>query len=170
MTNPICTPPCTVSASIGLGATPDPTTPTAGVTPISIAGVDAANVARPILTDSLGQQRVIGPVQAMAAAQIASGASLSTAVDLGDLRLVRIATPAAWTAAVLTFQVSYDGATWADLYDESGNEVSYTLVAGKSMRLPITDWLGVRHVKLRSGTSAAPVNQGAARSFVLVAQ
>lgn len=113
---------------------------------------------------------VVGLNQSTFSVQIANGASLSTAVDLSDRRLVYIVAPAAWTAAALTFQISYDGATFADLYDESGNEVSYTLIAGKSMRLPITDWLGVRHLKLRSGTSASPVNQGGARNFVLVAQ
>lgn len=113
---------------------------------------------------------VVGPTQIGVAAGIASASSLSAAIDLGERRAVRIITPASWTAAALTFQVSYDGTTWDDLYDENGTEVSYTLVAGKSMRLPISDWLGVRHLKLRSGTSTVPVNQAAARSFVLVAQ
>ena len=61
--------------------------------------------------------------------------------------------------AVITFQVSYDGQTFADLYDETGTEVSYTLVAGKSLRLPVHDWLGIRYFRIRSGTSAVPVNQ-----------
>lgn len=113
---------------------------------------------------------VNGPAQKVVDAMIASGAALSDAIDLGDLRAVRFAVPSAWTAAVLTFQVSYNGTTWADLYDEAGAEVSYTLVAGKSMRLPFADWAGIRFFKLRSGTSAAPVNQAADRSFKVVAQ
>lgn len=114
--------------------------------------------------------RVVGLGQAGFAAAIASGGSLSDAVDLGDLRAVRIVMPAAWTAAALTFQTSYDGTAFNDLYDEAGAEVSYTVAAGRSVRLPVGDWLGVRFLKLRSGTTGTPVNQAAARSFIVVAQ
>lgn len=114
--------------------------------------------------------RVVGMGQATFPATIANGQSLSDAIDLGERRAVRIVMPAGWTAAALTFQSSYDGTTFNDLYDESGNEVSYTVAAGRSVRLPVGDWLGVRYLKIRSGSSGTPVNQGAARSLVVVAQ
>ena len=43
---------------------------------------------------------------------IANGTSLSAAVNLGSGKLRGIALPAAWTAAVLSFQVSLDGTTF----------------------------------------------------------
>jgi len=103
------------------------------------------------------------------AAVISNGTALSAAIDLGLVgRLARIITPIGWDAASLTFRTSYDGVAFADLFDETGTEVSYTLIAGKNMRVPFADWLGVRWLQIRSGTSAAPVNQSADRSFTLV--
>lgn len=113
---------------------------------------------------------VAGQQQKGFAATIQSGQSLSDAVALGDLRAVRLIMPAAWTTAALTFQASLDGATFADLRDETGAEVSYTGVAGAAVRLPVSDWLGIAFLKIRSGTSVTPVNQGAARAFTIVAQ
>jgi hypothetical protein len=105
------------------------------------------------------------PVQAT----IASGQSLSAAIDLAADRLHRIALPAAWTAASLTFQVS-SGAGFNDLYTADGE---YTLpasavAAGRSIVIDPAVFYGVRHLKVRSGTSAAPVAQAADRSMSLV--
>jgi hypothetical protein len=36
--------------------------------------------------------------------------------------------------------------------------------------LNIGDWIGVRYMKVRSGTSGTPVNQGGARTITLVVQ
>lgn len=101
-------------------------------------------------------------------ATIANGESLSGAVDLGDGILTRIEMPAAWTAAGLTFQVSADNSTWLDLYDDAGSEVSVTADASQAMRVDFADWIGVRYLKARSGTSGTPVNQGAERVLSLI--
>lgn len=98
---------------------------------------------------------------------IASGAALSGAIDLGEGRAVFVQLPAAWTAANLSFQVSADGVTWADLYDRDGQEYVAQAAAGRAILLPITDFVGIRHLKIRSGAAAAPVNQGAARTLTL---
>lgn len=145
-----------------------------GRAPAVAATLDASHV------DAAGASRAgtkvhvplvrVDAAQSAVTATIASGASLSAAVDLGAGRAVRIVAPTAWTAAVLTFQTSWDGTTFSDLYDEVGVEVSYTPVAGKAMRLPFADWLGIRHVKIRSGTSAAPVAQAADRTLTIVTQ
>jgi hypothetical protein len=37
--------------------------------------------------------------------------------------MVMLLTPATWTAATISFQVSEDNATWRDLFDTDGNEV-----------------------------------------------
>ena len=103
------------------------------------------------------------------AASIASGAALSGVIDLGtSQRLCRIILPATWTAAALTFQTSVDGTNFYDLFDVSGNEISYTVTAGKNILIPFSDWIGIRYLKLRSGVTATPVNQGATASFTLV--
>jgi hypothetical protein len=111
----------------------------------------------------------VGAQIATATATIANGASLSGAVDLGTARLAKINMPAAWTAAVLTFQTSSDGVTYRDLYDSSGTEISYTVAASRSVIVSLADWIGTRFVKVRSGTAAAAVNQGADRALELVA-
>jgi hypothetical protein len=98
---------------------------------------------------------------------IANGASLSSAIDLGNTRLSYIVMPSAWTAANLTFQVSEDGVTYADLYNDSGTEYTVTAAASRTLRVTLPDWLAIRYLKVRSGTSASPVTQGAARTLQL---
>lgn len=105
----------------------------------------------------------------MVTATIANGASLSGALDLKSGRVVALAMPAAWTAAVVTFVVSVDaGATYQDLYDQYGAEVSLTVTQGKTLQLDPAMFLGFTLLKVRSGTSAAAVNQAASRDLVLV--
>lgn len=107
---------------------------------------------------------------ATATATIASGASLSGAVDLGTGRLVGIIVPPAWTSAAITFQASADSTNFYDLYDDATERAiaSGSVVASRLIALPLSDWLTVRALKIRSGSSASPVNQAAARSLVLV--
>lgn len=102
------------------------------------------------------------------AAQIPAGATgLSVASVLtGDLR--RIVMPANWTAANLTFQTSEDGVTWSNLYDRTGVEYTVTAAASHAIQLPVADFAGVRNLIIRSGTSAAPVNQLNAPTLQLV--
>lgn len=102
-------------------------------------------------------------------AAIANGASLSGAVVLPPAEyLAGIVMPAAWTAANLTFQVSEDGVTYNDLYDQDGTEINVTAAASRHIILnPETFW-GIHYLKVRSGTTGTAVNQGAARTVVLV--
>lgn len=100
---------------------------------------------------------------------IANGASLSDAADLKNGRLAGIVIPAAWTTANLTFQTSPDGVTYYDRYDNFGGE--YGVVVGgasRSILVPVIDWLGVRFLKVRSGTTGSAVNQGGARILTLL--
>lgn len=99
---------------------------------------------------------------------IAINDSLSAAIDLGTARLGRIAMPAGWNAANLTLQTSVDGVTFNNLHKDDGTEYTITAAAGRSILVPLADMLSVRYLKLRSGTSALPVVQTAARSIVLV--
>lgn len=102
-------------------------------------------------------------------ATILSGASLSGAIDLGPNRAFAIVMPASWTTANLTFQGSADGITYNNLYDDTGTEVSVTAAASQYIVVSSpAKLLGVRWIKVRSGTSGTPVNQGADRVVKIV--
>lgn len=118
--------------------------------------------------DGARAQVVAGAEPVVVEATISSGESLSAAVDLGDGALVRIAMPSSWTTADLTFQTSYDGTTYSDLYDADGNEYDVSAAASREIIVPIADLIGARYVKVRSGTTGTPVNQGADRTINLV--
>lgn len=113
------------------------------------------------------------PALAPADAVIANGGSLSNAVEI-DGRLNAIVIPAAWTTAAITFSASADGSNYHDVVDiVSGSRTERTLAsgaitAGDFVALTRSDWAGMKYLKVRSGTSASPVNQGAARTFSLI--
>src|SRR5687768_4274162 len=91
-------------------------------------------------------------------ATIDAAASLSGAIDLGNVKAARISMPADWTAADLTFQVlSSDGSTYQNLYDKDGIEYTVTASEDREIILPVSDFLGITQMKIRSGTSAVPV-------------
>lgn len=98
---------------------------------------------------------------------IANGASLSAAVDTGTARLACISLPAAWTAADLTLQCSTDGVTFRDVYDKDGAEYTIKAAASRAVLVPLADTLGMRYIKIRSGTAAAAVNQAASRDLTI---
>jgi len=102
---------------------------------------------------------------------IASGATgLSGAARLSGQALCGIQLPATWVAAVITFQVSYDGGTtFVDLYDANDQEVTIAApTQGHFLALAPGMFPGVTMVKLRSGTSAAPVDQTSSRAIKLI--
>jgi len=103
----------------------------------------------------------------VATATIANGASLSGAVDCSAGRLGAIVMPASWTTANLTFSSSVDGVTYNDKKDSVGNEYTVTAAASQFITLNPQDFLHDRYIKIRSGTSGTPVNQGAARSITV---
>lgn len=101
-------------------------------------------------------------------ATIASGASLSGAVDLFDRIMAGIEMPASWTAAGLSFEVSSDGVTYRPLTDDAGAEKTLVVAASKAVQFTLAEGFAWRYLKLRSGTSSAAVNQGADRVVTLV--
>lgn len=97
--------------------------------------------------------------------------------DSGDLEgrvPVALWTPAAWTAAAVTFLVSRDdGATFADLFDASLGEVaipSTMIPTGAARRFALDPrlFVGVKRLQVRSGVSGTTVAQIAARTLYLV--
>lgn len=94
------------------------------------------------------------------AATIAAGASLSAAVNIQGKVIVGIQIPASWSAANLSFQAAYDGATFVEVYDGAGNAISVVVAAASTFILIDPSlWAGVKWLKVRSGTSGSPVNQ-----------
>ena len=109
-------------------------------------------------------------------ATIANGAALSSQINLTAQRLTGITMPAAWTAAGLTFQYSHDGSTWKELQTFDGTTLATVAVDSTSAAAATGwTWIGdyalvfaaVRMLRIRSGTSGSPVNQGALRTFTL---
>lgn len=101
---------------------------------------------------------------------IANGASLTSAIQLDRNTLLGIGFPAAWTTADLTFQASLDNVTFYDMRNASGGELtvpSASVVAGDWIAFSPDDFRSALFLKIRSGTSATPVNQGADRVLAL---
>jgi hypothetical protein len=101
---------------------------------------------------------------------IASGAALSAAVDVSEFMVVGIYVPA-WTSASITF-AACDTATgtFVPCYDASGTELTITVttLTGQYVGIAATALMGVKFLKVRSGTVGTPVNQGADRTIDLI--
>ena len=102
-------------------------------------------------------------------ATIAINESLSAAVELDGADVLRIAMPAAWTAADLTFQVSDDGGTtFRNVYWDWGPEMVVDAAAAMSIELsPFVGLHNIDQIKVRSGTAGVPVAQAAEREIEL---
>jgi hypothetical protein len=98
-------------------------------------------------------------------ATIANGASLSDAVTLNGSQVSVIEMPAAWTAAVLTFQVSMDGTNYFNLYDDNGLEVYVIADITRRIHISLPALDQQKYIKLRSGTAVTAVTQGAERKI-----
>lgn len=104
---------------------------------------------------------------------IAAGQPFSTPIWLGGRGIVAIRMPAAWTPAALTFQSAPNGeaapvSPWMDLFDATGVEVQAAADASRHIAILPAALRGLLWVRLRSGTSAAPVDQAADREIILV--
>ena len=109
-----------------------------------------------------------GPFLNRRTVSITSGQSLTASVDLKDLPLVAIETPATWTTANLTFQGSNDGTTLKNVHNLDGDEYTIQAAASRYIVLSPFEFQWARYIKIRSGTSGTPVNQGADRTLVLI--
>lgn len=101
---------------------------------------------------------------------ISTGATgLSSAISLEGYIPHAIQLSTAWTNAAITLQGSQDETNYFNVYTSTGGEVSFTCTANRY--LVITDperFIGLKALKLRSGTSGAAVAQAAARTLKLV--
>jgi hypothetical protein len=102
-------------------------------------------------------------------ATIASSASVSNAIDLqfGFRSVLGVQMPDGWTAASITFEVSHDSTTWSQLYAPGFGVVTVAAADGAAADLAFSlnpaFFAGWSFVRVRSGTTAAPVTQGAER-------
>jgi hypothetical protein len=96
---------------------------------------------------------------------------MSSAVDATAGDIVRILLPADWTPANISFQVAQtsNDADFHDLYIANGGEVLIPCVPGVVFGIGREAQEATRDcfVRVRSGTSGAPVVQEAARAFTL---
>jgi hypothetical protein len=102
-------------------------------------------------------------------AVIDGDASLSSVILVDGARvLCALQMPSAWTAASLTFAVSFDGTTFVPLYWD-GAEYTILAAGGAAASLGVSlepsAFAGWPFVRVRSGTSGTPVNQGAERTL-----
>lgn len=115
-------------------------------------------------------QPVVKGQQAVIDCTIASGASLSAAVNLGEYRLTGIEIPATFGPTTLTFQASVNGTDWFNLYDASGTEKSVTVAVSRRVILSPADFYGIQYLKVRGGTSGSPTTVGGDRVIKLIAE
>jgi hypothetical protein len=104
---------------------------------------------------------------------IAAGQALSPAIDIGTKSLVAISLPPNWTTAGLSFQISFDGETWGELVDSTNTAISIPEVTIENdlpaqIAVNPEQWQGVTALKVRSGTSGAPVDQVNAVTLTLI--
>jgi len=104
---------------------------------------------------------------------IPSGAAVSDWVDLKGKTVVAVITPSAWTSAAISFDTSRsdDGSDPTPRYTADGEvtipSTSLSTTQARDVAMdPVKLW-GIRHLRVRSGTAAAPVNQGADRVITL---
>lgn len=98
---------------------------------------------------------------------IASGTSLSGAVEIGEGVLIGIVLPT-MTSASLSFQASADGTTYGEAVDSALAAIAVSASTGGQYIAAPAALNGVPFLKIRSGTSGAPVNQGADRVITLI--
>lgn len=101
----------------------------------------------------------------------AAGASLSDAANIGEQEIVGFLYPATWINAGLSFQVSMDGTTFKDLFN-GATEFTLGGAVNADRWCGLTDaqaasLRGWTHIKVRSGATAAHVDQTANRTIAI---
>jgi len=99
---------------------------------------------------------------------IPAGQAVSNSVDLTTGTLSVVISPPGWTPANLSFLISTDNVTFANLFDADGREVIKPIGPGRAVIIDPSLTTGAMYVKFRSGPSANPVTQTADRVFSLI--
>lgn len=85
--------------------------------------------------------------------------TVSGPVYLNGLAVVGFVMASTWDAADLTFQMSVDGTTYNNVYDDDDNEYTVQASASRYVLVEPVEMRGVRWLQVRSGTSGTPVTQ-----------
>lgn len=119
----------------------------------------------------MGEALITSPRVGTIETTISSGTSLSPEVDLRGNVLVGIIMPQFWGAAGLSFQASdTSGGTYWVVDKDDGTELTLTVSASRHIVIDPSRYIMGPYIKLRSGTSAATVNQGADRVIKLLVE
>lgn len=98
-----------------------------------------------------------------ASVTISSGSTTSGAFATEGLGVVALIMPSAFTGTTMSFTGSNDGATYNALYNTSGTALSITVAAGRNILFSPGDLVGIRFIKLVSGST-----EGADRSIRVI--
>lgn len=102
---------------------------------------------------------------------IPNGGSVSPDMDLVNRTCVGLIMPAVFTAAALTIEVSVDRAAWIGVaFDDTGTQCNVVAspVVSCAYQLNAMGMLPYRYIRIRSGTTASPVNQGQATTITVI--
>jgi hypothetical protein len=109
--------------------------------------------------------------------KIPVGESLSEAIDVsafGGYKYFAIKFPSAWTgeASGTTFQGAGEDMSFADIYSDSGVEVTSSVIKGKFVSLSgiALDLAPYAFLKVRAGTGTSPQVQALERTFSFIAK
>jgi hypothetical protein len=100
-------------------------------------------------------------------ATIPAGQSLSGVLDCTSGGPAFLHMPPDWTSAMLSFQVSFDGVSFNDLFDRTAAELAINVLGGTSVNLDQTLWKPVLYLKVRSGVRGNPMPQAADRVITI---
>lgn len=111
---------------------------------------------------------------------IPNNEALSSGVDLGNFSLAALEMPEGWAGTQVTFQAKakprdsdHPGVgdpnpeDWDNVYDSAGNEVTVTVAANRVV-VDLPELAAIRYLRIRSGTSATPVNQSPSKVIRLL--
>lgn len=104
-------------------------------------------------------------------ATIPAAASVSQNIDLVNGVVCAVVVPAVWDSADLTIEVSHDGTTWFGVvYNDTGSQCNQIAApsVGEIYSFALPAMVPHRFVRIRSGTTAVPVNQSAERAVVIL--
>lgn len=102
--------------------------------------------------------------------KIPNGGSVSQSLELSGTCITGVIMPAAWTTAALTIEVSADASTWIGLvYNSDGTQCNSVAAPAVSSAyaFDLAGMIPYQFIRIRSGTTASPVNQADERTLVV---
>jgi len=101
------------------------------------------------LATALFAQSRVGTVTAT----ITDGNTVSAEVQLGRMTVTHMLLPASFEGTSVTFDVTLNGSTWYDLYDQDGTEVSVAVSSSRAILLQPADFIGVLGFRITSSSA-----------------